>query len=322
MSLSTLHGPEEHASSPESLSDGVIAVDIGATKTVVARVHQGRFRELERFPTAADPEDELSALVAAIRGETGAGPVAVGIGAPGPLDSATGTILTPPNLPEWRNFPLASRLAAAVEAPVRVENDASLGALGEARFGSGRDVGSMYYLTLSTGIGAGYVLDGELVGGHAGMAGEVWALDPGLFEGAPSGENIIERCSGPGIVRSVERGLADGAVSTLERGAVDTRAIMAALAAGDPLAEAVVERGRAALTGLLMCVILAVAPEMVVLAGGLCTDPAWFVDPVRERLARFQVVRELSGVAIERARLWDQAVLYGAAALAADAATG
>lgn len=304
-----------------------ISVDIGATKTVVARWHKGSIEPLDRFPTDQDPEKETAAIVATLAGTPGTDDAAVGIGCPGPLDPKTGTILEPPNLKEWKDYPLADELSRRLNLPVRLENDANVGALGEAIYGSGQGYDSVFYLTLSTGIGAGLIVDGKIHDGHRAMAGEVWALDTGALTGDFQGRTILERASGPGLIRSVSRRLsgdhADRPLpeTILTEEELDTLSLFAAYDDGDLLAKEVVEDGQAAIAGLLLMVLLAVAPDALVLAGGLCTESRWFVDPVIDIVRRNLPIPELRDVPITRAKLWDQAVLYGAAYLAEYAGT-
>ncbi len=317
MSLSTSRAVREPISRKDS---AVVAVDIGGTKTVVGRSVGDAIEPTHRFPTSQDPIEAAENVVRAaerlMTEDAGFHPRSVGIGCPGPLDPVSGTILEPPNLKPWRNFELADYIGTRIGLPVRIENDASVGALGEAHFGGGRGHGSLYYVTLSTGIGAGYVVDGRIAGGLRGMAGEVWAFDPGTFSGRPTGDTIIELASGPGLLRSFERRLAAGGRSSLERDNLDTPSLLAAADEGDELALETVEAGRNAIAALLTAVILAVAPEVVVLAGGLCTESRWFVDPIRERIRSWISIPALADVPVRRAELWDRAVLVGAAELA------
>jgi glucokinase len=294
----------------------VLAVDIGGTKTAVGYVAQGTLHTLDRFPTPEDPQaavDRLAELVADAA-ETVTG---VGIGAPGPLDQERGLFLTPPNLPSWWNFPFVERLREATQLPAILENDANVGALGEAIFGSGQRYRSIYYLTVSTGIGGGLILDGAVHRGHAGMAGEVWAFEPGNFFGQHTGQTILELCSGPGLLRRTRAGISRGEETRLCEEQLDTATLLRADADGDPLAHRIMEEARDALAGLINMIGTTLAPDCVVLAGGLCTDSAWYVDPVVDRVRRWMHIAALSEIPIMRGRLWDSAVLYGATRLLA-----
>lgn len=295
-----------------------IAVDIGATKTVVAIYRDGSMTEVDRFLTLPTPEEQVDRITSLVRREHLIdGATAMGIGSPGPLDPFKGVILAPPNMPGWRDFPLADRISSDLGIPVKLENDATVGALGESIHGSGAGYKSMYYLTISTGIGGGFIMNGRIFGGQAGIAGEVYAVEPGHYYGRPGGDNLNELASGPGLIRSAKKRLAAGEQSSLNdlEDGWNTPELFAAADAGDPVALATLEDGRNAIAGLLTTVLYAIAPEAIVLAGGLCTESRWYVDPVKERVKNWLVIPELREVPIERAKLWDKAVLYGAAEL-------
>jgi glucokinase len=142
-------------------------------------------------------------------------------------------------------------------------------------------------------------------------------VEPGHFHGRAGQENLNELASGPGLVRCAKRRIAAGEKSVLQEydGDFDTPELLAAADAGDPVATATLEAGRNGIAGLLMTVLFAVAPDAIVLAGGLCTESRWFVDPLREKVKRWMPIPELAEIPIERAQLWDRAVLYGAATL-------
>ena len=97
----------------------------------------------------------------------------IGISAPGPLDSKTGVIFTPPNLPGWDHVPLRDIFTEHFHIPIFVENDANAAGLGEHMFGAGRGINSIVYITISTGIGGGVIIDGKILEGVSGTAGEV-----------------------------------------------------------------------------------------------------------------------------------------------------
>lgn len=315
-SSSNPNGPRVADSAPAGGDPGAgrIAIDIGATKTVVAYYRGAAPEPLDRFLTPEEPEAALEAIARAVAGAP-APAREVGIGAPGPLDPVGGVILEPPNLRRWWGFPLKERLEAELQLPVTIDNDATVGALGEAVFGSGRGYSSVYYITISTGIGAGLVIDGSVFGGHAGLAGEVHAFRPGNFAGRNDGWNVIDLASGPGLIRRTRHGLKQGAESSLTAEDLDTRKILAALEENDPLAVEIMEDARNAMAAVVMGVLYAVAPEIIVLAGGLCTDNRWYVTPVQERVRDWLAYSELQDIPIARAELWDSAVLWGASVL-------
>ncbi len=160
----------------------VLGIDIGGTKVVIALGDSAGNPCAEKriaFPASGDPERDLAVIVNAARDVAGAAGLrtaelaAIGVCAPGPLDPATGSACCPPNLPGWERVPLVARLSDAFGMRVALENDANAAALAEARFGAGRGARDVVFLTLSTGVGAGLVLDGKVHRGLAWSAGEI-----------------------------------------------------------------------------------------------------------------------------------------------------
>jgi glucokinase len=158
-----------------------LGFDIGATKLAVALGDDaGGIAARRRRPIRAsgDPRADVDAMLRdahellAEAGVPVSGLRGVGVAAPGPIDFARGTVESPPNLPGWRSVPICEWLGAAFAAPVHLENDANAAALAEWRFGAGRGARHLVYLTMSTGVGGGLVLDGRLYRG-TGNAGEV-----------------------------------------------------------------------------------------------------------------------------------------------------
>jgi len=130
----------------------------------------------------------------------------VGIGAPGPTDPARGLLVNPPNLPGWRNVPLAAMVQEAIGCPTHLENDANLAGLGEFHHGGGRGTRTMVYITWSTGVGAGLILDGRLFSGAHGTAGEVghMILDPkGPLDSCGQRGCVEVYCGGGALSRQV-----------------------------------------------------------------------------------------------------------------------
>ncbi len=156
----------------------VLGVDVGGTKVAVGLVdHDGKILAQSRKPMVANGTaeaglqavaDAIDSLVSTVPG----GIHSIGICAPGPLDPKTGVVLNPPNLPCWRDFPLAERIVSMYHVPVKVDNDANAAALAETRWGAARGYHYVFYATIGTGIGTGIVLDGRIYHGNTGSAGE------------------------------------------------------------------------------------------------------------------------------------------------------
>src|ERR1039457_552630 len=161
----------------------LIGVDVGGTKVAAGLVSAaGEITCQTRTPMAANNAVAgLAAVISAIDAVRAAahshsgidGPISgIGICAPGPLDPRTGIVINPPNLPGWRNFPLAAEISKIYSLPVRVDNDGNAAALAEALWGAGRGFRNVFCATIGTGIGTGIVFDGRIYHGRTGAAAE------------------------------------------------------------------------------------------------------------------------------------------------------
>ena len=156
-----------------------LGIDIGGTKLAAGVADRaGKLLVSDRIPTdamkgPAHAMDRLNEMCRRLIRESGVKVVAAGMGSVGPLDQATGRIISPVNLPGWGTVPLVQMVHEGLKIPVYLDNDANAAALGEHLFGAGRGVRHMIYLTISTGIGGGVILDGKLYQGANGNAGEL-----------------------------------------------------------------------------------------------------------------------------------------------------
>src|SRR6202050_2381399 len=157
----------------------IIGVDIGGTKVAAALVAaDGEIRQKTRVPMVSpgDAAMGFAAVKEAIGAIYSAAPdsviTGIGICSPGPLDPSTGVVVNPPNLPCWRNFPLAQETEKAFGVPTRVDNDGNAAGLAEALWGAAIGYRNVFYATLGTGIGAGIVFDGKIYHGRTGAAAE------------------------------------------------------------------------------------------------------------------------------------------------------
>jgi len=259
-------------------ADYVAGVDLGGTKiyTLLATT-EGTVKAEAEVPTEAGRGYEavverIAETVAAVAAQAGARPEnirAVGVGAPGPLDPRTGIVHQAPNL-GWKEAPLRAGLEARLGLPVRLENDANLGALGEYAFGAGRGGTELVYVTVSTGIGGGLILRGEIYGGAGGGAGEI-----GHITVVPGGPRC--RCGSRGCLEAVASGTAIAlrARELLDRGAggaaeaITAATVARAAEAGDPEARAILDEAAWHLGTGLAAVVNLLNPGLVVLGGGV-----------------------------------------------------
>lgn len=251
---------------------------------------------------------------------------AVGVGAPGPIDTHAGTILSAPNLRSFWGFPLVDALRSMTGVEVFLENDANAAALGEARFGAGRGVRNLVYLTLSTGVGSGAIVDGHLLSGEDGNAPELGhtTIDfngrmcrcglRGCLEAYASGTALVERA------RALMReGVSSSLADTASLSAAD---VVAALETGDALAVRVWEEAMDALAAGVGNAINTFNPKRVVVGGGLTGAGDRLFEALRSRVATRAMPAIVRGVDIVPAQLGGDVGILGAAAVAWDRVSG
>jgi glucokinase len=305
---------------------GVLALDIGGTKLAAGLVDMtGRVRSFLVAPTPEGPRAALDVLFALGRtavADAGADwpeVAAVGIGCGGPLDADGGVLLSPPHLPGWVDVPVAALAAAAFGKPVVLDNDGTAAAQAEHRFGAGVGTAQMVYLTLSTGVGGGAVLNGQVYRGATGNGAELghvvvdWRGRPcrgcggrGCLEAYVSGTSIAERAR-----EALDR---TSSLSTVE---VLTAAEVAAHAsAGDPVATRVWRETVDALGTGLTSIVNMLEPELVVLGGGVTRAGDALIAPARAAVRAAAMTPGGRSVRVERAALGDRVGVVGAAAVA------
>ena len=314
----------------------VLALDIGGTKLAAGVVEDdGAVRAFVVAPSAAarGPQDTLERLFAlgreAIdRADAGTPVEAIGIGCGGPLDPRSGVLVAPAHLPGWRDVPVVAMAQEAFGLPAALENDATAAAAGEHRWGRGAGVRHLVYLTISTGVGGGVVVDGRLYRGAAGNGGELGhvTVDPrgrvcrscgrrGCLEAYASGTSIAERAAEalaePGAPPSALAALPDPTAADVANAARD----------GDPLAVAVWDETCAALACGLTSLVNVLEPELVVLGGGVTRAGEQLLAPVRERVAADAMGPAAAAVRIERSAFDERVGVMGAAAIAPRAGT-
>ncbi len=312
----------------------LLALDFGGTKHAAALVRAGERTWLARreqaAPPGADAQTDMRIMLGLARDLLAAHPgplAAVGVSFGGPVDFETGRVRLSHHVPGWEARPLRDELRRQFGAPASVDNDANAAALGEHRFGAGQGCASMLYMTVSTGVGGGWVIDGRVYRGADKMAGEIGhtVIKP---DGPPCicgrrGCVEILAC-GPAIAQEARQKLsaAPDAGRVLRELAGDNLAnvtaalVSQAASAGDPLAEAVLLQAAHHLgTGIGNALSL-MNPRRVVLGGGVTkSGEKWWAE-VR-RAARANTLPEISAEIVPAA-LGDDAPLWGAAALAHD----
>jgi glucokinase len=315
----------------------VIGVDVGGTKVAAGIVaSEGEIVTQTRVPMIAD--GDATAGFAAVRAavdslfassragqKAGASIRAMGVCAPGPLDPTLGVVINPPNLPCWRNFPLAAELEKIYSVPVRVDNDANAAALAEARWGAGRGYRNVFYAGIGTGIGTGLVLDGRIYHGRTGAAGEGGHVSidyrgprckcgkPGCIEILASGTAIAQRARAKLSALktgSTLLGLSQGNIE-----AVTSEMVGQAFADGDPVAGEVLQETVEWVALWLSNIVDLLEPDVLILGGGVAAMLASSLEEIHRRMHQFCLNSRAEEIPLLHARFGADAGIAGGAAL-------
>ena len=291
------------------MTGDTLAIDIGGTRIRAALVSdQGQvLTRAEGVTPARAHGDDVVAVIARVATEARQGrPVAAaGVCAPGPLDATLGIAQATPTIAGFRDYPLRARLTDALQLPTFLEHDGHAAAMGEWLHGAGQGVQNMVYVTVSTGIGGGAIVEGRLQRGRKGQAGHV-----GHMTVQPDGP--VCNCGNPGCWEAVAAGPAFAAVARAA-GFADGAAVFTA-APHDPAAMALVE-AEARWLGLgLTNLIHIYAPDLVVLGGGMAAGLDLMRPVIEAEIARRAMIT-FRDTPVVRAALQDNVGLVGAAAL-------
>lgn len=308
----------------------ILALDFGGTKhTAGVLVEAGREwhdREQVYSPPNADAEYDLETVIGLARKLLGnLVPSAVGVSFGGPVDAKRGIIRLSHHVPGWENMPLADALLREFGAPVWVDNDANSAALGEQRFGAGAGYSSLVYITVSTGVGGGIILDGKIWRGADSMAGEIGhtVVDPGGPRCLCGKKGCVERlASGRYMAQDARQQLYEnvGSESILRElsggnlEAIDGTLINRAAALGDRLAQQLLDRSSRAVGMGIGNAANLINPQCFILGGGVTKSGERWWQTV-EQTARSTALPEV-GFDILPAALGDDSPLWGAAAMA------
>ncbi|MEH2216430.1 MAG: ROK family protein [Nostoc sp.] len=314
----------------------ILALDFGGTKLAAALVNIGsrKWLRYERrlSPVGADASTDLEIMRSLIYSLLeDAKPAAIGVSFGGPVDASTGTVRLSHHLAGWENIPLKGLLEDEFGVSVGVDNDANVAALGEHRFGAGQGYDSLFYITVSTGVGGGWILNGQPWRGAGGMAGEIGhiVVDPAGPVCLCGKRGCVERlASGPYMAQSVREILENEPPSRQVRQGGDVlrglvgddltlltgQLVSEAAAAGDDLAKEVLDKAAWALGVGIGNVANLMNPQRFVLGGGVTKAGEDFWRVVRQ-VARETALPEVD-FEIVPAVLGDDAPLWGGVAIA------
>jgi len=309
----------------------IIAVDLGGTNIRAAYfpAPQPPYETIVKIPTEADQgADHIVDRIAEAVGQVmpaATEDLRIGVGSPGPIEPRSGVVLHAPNLKGFLNFPLKDHLQNKLHLPVALGNDADMACLGEWGFGAGKGTRNMLYITISTGIGGGIIINGQLVVGGAGLAGEIghMTVDPnGAMCGCGHPGHLEALSSGPSMARDATAFIEAGEVSILrsvleENGTLTAVDLSEAASKGDELARRVIAKAGSYVGLHIANLSHALNPEAVILGGGVVNMGELFLEPVHKAI-RENILHEnyLNSMKVVPAMLGDDAGIIGAMVLA------
>jgi glucokinase len=312
-----------------------IGVDVGGTKVAAGLVDSiGEITHQTRTPMiATDAGAGLAAVTAAIDSVSAAARLSkesprlisgIGICAPGPLCPRTGVVINPPNLPGWRNFPLADLISKSYRLPVRVDNDGNAAALAEALWGAGRGYRNIFCATIGTGIGTGIVFDGRIYHGRTGAAAEGGHMTID-YRGPRCGCGklgcIEALASGPAIARRASEKIAAGRCSSILEQAgghidrITSEMVGRAYLAGDLQAKEVLQETAMFLAVWLGNIVDLLEPDVMIIGGGAAPMLQPFFGEIHDRLPSWSVNSHCQEIPLVTAHYGADAGIAGGAAL-------
>lgn len=320
-----------------------VGIEIGGTKLQLG-VGDGASAEivaLQRFHVDADRGaggilEEIQRCLPALQRRFDIQRVGIGFG--GPVDNARGRTLKSHQIDGWEDMPLAKWFLDNFQVPAVVGNDCDVAALAEARFGAGQGFQSLFYVTVGTGIGGGFVTGGRLYGASRPAVAEIGHLRPGLHADHPE-ETVESLASGSGIATAAQLRIAGDVSRITERNAGDVhreykkdlllraggelgditaKIIAQAANEGNELAVDVLASALRALGWAIAQVVTLLAPEIIVVGGGVSLiGDELFLQPLKDQVAKYVFPPLAESYTILPAALGENVVVNGALALAA-----
>lgn len=307
-----------------------LGIEIGGTKLQLG-VGSGTSARLEQLVRlAVDRAQGAAGILEDIRRAAGPlieqfGPQRIGIGFGGPVDAASGRVVTSHHVTGWDGFPLLRWCEEHLKLPAVLGNDADLASLAEARLGAAVGASPVVYVTVGTGIGSGLVIDGRLYRGASLAAMELGHMR--LGPGAAPGDILERAASGLGIAETARQLLAHAATPTADALDLLARAgtlehlaashVAAAAADGNMLARRVMQGACDALGWALAQVVTLLSPAVIVVGGGVSmAGEQLFFGPLREAVARYVFPPLAGSYRLVPAALGEEVVVHGAIILA------
>lgn len=306
----------------------ILAIDLGGTQIRAAHVSPDLTVACRRAEETRDEEgveaviDRICSYAQAVREDARrAGlpdPAGIGISSPGPLDPWQGIVIAPPNLAGWRDVPLTARVEQGVGLPTFLERDTNAAVIAEWLYGAARRADDAVYVTVSTGIGGGLIVNGRPVIGKDGSAGEIGHITveidgPLCGDGMPGHAEAIG--SGTAIAREgralLDRGAAPRLAALARSAEVDAELVARAADEGDTACQAVLDRAWTAIGVMCASLVNALNPEVIVLGGSIARHRPELLAVVRREIDRRAFPGPARRVQVETARFGDDVSLIG-----------
>jgi glucokinase-like ROK family protein len=334
-------GPSTGGRPPRQLTfraDGghILVADLGATSIDVAvttldgRIlgHHGEPARIEAGPDHG--LDRVDALFGSLLDTTQGLPGrlwGVGIGVPGPVEFESGRPISPPIMPGWDGYPIRERFAARYGAPVWVDNDVNVLALGEWRSGVAAGHANVVVVKIGTGIGAGIISDGHLHRGAQGSAGDVGHIQ------VTDDPTVVCRCGNTGCLEALAGGAAIGRAGQAaaeagtsarlltaldQRSTVTAEDVARAASFGDPVAVALLQTAGRRVGSMLASVVNFFNPSLIVIGGGVANSPDQLMAAIRETIYGRSLPLATRELLVQRSSLGGLAGVIGASAMVVD----
>ena len=304
----------------------VAGIDIGGTKIAVAlETLAGERAAARRLPTEVElgPErilENVSRAIEEMLAETETRLTAIGVGCPGPIDIERGLALSPTNLPDWIDFPLVETIKNRFHAPTVLDNDANAAALGEYFYGAGRGFKDILYVTISTGIGGAIICEGNIHHGVGASAGEVGhtIVKPDGVRCLCGTQGCLETiASGLSIARRMKETLAArNGKNTAKLDEITAETVVEAVRNGDETARKIWDETIKYLAIGIGNAITLLAPEAVVIGGGVSEAGELLLEPLRREIGKNVTMLPIEKVEILKASLGSESGVCGALLLA------
>lgn len=315
----------------------VVGVDLGATSVDVALTtlgghlvaHWGAPADVREGPRVV--LEKVKAILGELLAEQGADSgevLTIGVGVPGPVEYATGLPTSPPIMPGWDRFPVRGAFAGEYAAPVFVDNDVNVMALGEHRGGVGKGIANMLFVKVGTGVGCGIITGGDIYRGTQGCAGDIGhiCVDPdGPICSCGNAGCLEAMAAGPGILEEAARraGQEPGSdfAAAFGNGGFEARDVLEAAARGDHQALNIVRRSGRLVGQTLATLVSVLNPSLIVIGGGIAIGGSHtLLAEIRSAVYHRSLPLATRNLPIVLSELGETAGVVGASALAVEGA--